>query len=59
MILHVTSHDPLQVIVQHGGSVVDSYDSDKCTHLLALHKKSDTFAKVCLPAHLLVMVKVT
>ena len=34
------------MIVQHGGSVVDTYDPDLCTHLLALHKKSDTFAKV-------------
>ncbi|CAI8019609.1 PAX-interacting protein 1 [Geodia barretti] len=34
-----------EVIVQHGGSVVDMYDSAHCTHLLALHKKSDTFAK--------------
>ena len=37
-----------EVIVQHGGSVVDSYDPELCTHLLALHKKSDTFARVSL-----------
>ena len=37
----------IQVIVQHGGAVADTYDSTHCTHLLALHKKSDTFARVC------------
>ena len=40
-----------EVIVQHGGSVVDSYDPELCTHLLALHKKSDTFARVSLLLH--------
>lgn len=38
---------PSQVVMQHGGEVLDQYDSKKCTHLLALHKKSIFFAKVC------------
>ncbi len=36
--------DYVQVIEQHGGSVVDS--PDQCSHILALHKQSEMFAKV-------------
>ena len=41
-----SAHVSLQVVVQHGGRVADSYDQNECTHLLALHKKSDVFVKV-------------
>lgn len=46
------------VIIQHGGGVADQYDPAHCTHLLALHKKNDIFAKVRLsyyPGHVIVM----
>ena len=40
------SSPPLpQVVIQHGGRVLEEYDPEQCTHLLALHKKSDVFAK--------------
>ena len=32
-----------QVVVQNGGTVLDTYDPAQCTHLLALHKMSETF----------------
>lgn len=34
-----------QVVIQHGGRVLEEYDPEQCTHLLALHKKSEVFAK--------------
>ena len=35
-----------QVVLQHGGAVLEEYDPAHCTHVLALHKKSQLFEQV-------------
>ena len=35
-----------QVIIQHGGDIVEKYDTLKVTHLLALHKNCPDFDMV-------------
>ena len=41
---YVISH---QVIYSHGGTVIDCYDTVKCTHLLAQRTSSEICRKVC------------
>ena len=36
-----------QVIYSHSGTVIDYYDTVKCTHLLAQHTSSKICRKVC------------
>ena len=38
--------DCVQVVVQNGGAVVEQYDRELCTHLLALHRRSEAFEQV-------------